>query len=29
MNEVEQMFLETQSKKPLIWLSYIDDILFI
>ena len=24
MNEVEQKFLETQSKKPLIWLRYID-----
>ena len=29
MDEVEQKFLETQSKKPLIWLRYIDDILFI
>ena len=29
MNEVEQNFLETQSKKPLIWLRYIVDIFFI
>ena len=29
MDEVEQKFLETQSKKPLIWLRYIDDIFFI
>ena len=29
MDEVEQNFLETQSKKPLIWLRYIDDIFFI
>ena len=29
MNEVEQNFLELQSKKPLIWLRYIDDIFFI
>ena len=29
MDEVEQMFLETQDKKPLIWLRYIDDIFFI
>ena len=29
MYEVEQKFLETQSKKPLIWLRYIDDIFFI
>ena len=28
MDEVEQKFLETQSKKPLIWLRYIDDIFF-
>ena len=28
MHEVEQKFLETQSKKPLIWLRYIDDIFF-
>ena len=29
MDEVEQKFLETQSKKPLIWLKCIDDIFFI
>ena len=29
MDEVEQKFLETQDKKPLIWLRYIDDIFFI
>ena len=29
MDEVEQKFLETQRKKPLIWLRYIDDIFFI
>ena len=29
MDEVEQNFLETQDKKPLIWLRYIDDIFFI
>ena len=29
MVEVEEMFLETQSKKSLIWLRYIDDIFFI
>ena len=29
MEEVEQKFLETQRKKPLIWLRYIDDIVFI
>ena len=29
MDEVEEKFLETQSKKPLIWLRYIDDIFFI
>ena len=29
MDEVEQNFLQTQSKKPLIWLRYIDDIFFI
>ena len=29
MDEVEQKFLKTQSKKPLIWLRYIDDIFFI
>ena len=29
MDEVERKFLETQSKKPLIWLRYIDDIFFI
>ena len=29
IDEVEQKFLETQSKNPLIWLSYIDDIVFI
>ena len=29
MDGVEQKFLETQSKKPLIWLRYIDDIFFI
>ena len=29
MDEVEQNFLETQRKKPLIWLRYIDDIFFI
>ena len=28
MDEVEQKFLETQSKKPLIWLRYTDDIFF-
>ena len=28
MDEVEQKFLETQSKKPLIWLRYIHDIFF-
>ena len=27
--EVKQKFIETQSKKPLIWLRYIDDIFFI
>ena len=29
MDEVEQKFLETQSKNLLIWLRYIDDIFFI
>ena len=29
MDEVEQKFLQTQSKKPLIWLRYIDDIFFV
>ena len=29
MDEVEQNFLETQNRKPLIWLRYIDDIFFI
>ena len=29
MDDVKQRFLETQSKKPLIWLRYIDDIFFI
>ena len=29
MDEVEQKFLKTQSKKPLIWLRYVDDIFFI
>ena len=29
MDEVEQKFLETQRKKPLIWLRYIDNIFFI
>ena len=29
MDQVEQKFLETQSKKPLIWVRYIDDIFFI
>ena len=29
VDEVEQKILETQSKKPLIWLRYIDDIFFI
>ena len=29
MDEVEQKFLETQSKKPLIWLRYIDDIFYL
>ena len=29
MDEVELKFLEKQSKKLLIWLRYIDDILFI
>ena len=29
MDQVEQKFLETQSKKTLIWLRYIDDIFFI
>ena len=29
MDEVEQKFLETQSKKLLIWLRYIDDVFFI
>ena len=29
MDEVEQNFLQTQSKKPLIWLRYIDDVFFI
>ena len=29
MDQVEQKFLETQSKKLLIWLRYIDDIFFI
>ena len=28
MDEVEQKFLETQSKRSLIWLRYIDDIFF-
>ena len=27
--QIEQKFLETKSKKPLIWLKYIDDICFI
>ena len=29
MDEVGQKFLETQSKKPLIWLRYIHDMFFI
>ena len=29
IDEVEQKFLETQSKNTLIWLRYIDDIFFI
>ena len=29
MDEVEKFFLETQSKKPLVWLRYVDDIFFI
>ena len=29
MDEFEQKFLETQSKKLLIWLKYIDDLFFI
>ena len=29
MDEVEQNFLQTQSKKQLSWLRYIDDIFFI
>ena len=29
MDEVKQKFLETQSKKALIWLRYINDIFFI
>ena len=29
IDKVEQKFLETRSKKPLIWLRYIDDIFFI
>ena len=29
MDKIKQKFVETQSKKPLIWLRYIDDIFFI
>ena len=29
MDKIEQKFVETQSRKPLIWLRYIDDIFFI
>ena len=29
IDQVEEKSLETQSKKPLIWLRYIDDIVFI
>ena len=29
IDKIEQKFVETQSKQPLIWLRYIDDIFFI